>query len=111
MERILFLTLLYDFYNELLTEKQRVFFARYHFDDMSLNEMGAEFGITPQGVRDLLKRTEKLLESYEAKLHLVQRHLKLRQITGEMIERIQGFNSLGANDKAELIECIQSLVE
>lgn len=70
------LTLLYDFYSELLTEKQRNFFEMYYHSNFSLGEIAQEYNITPQGVRDLIKRTEKLLLDYERKLMLMEKHIK-----------------------------------
>jgi len=74
MEQILQHTLLYDFYGELLTDKQRAVFEMSNFNDMSLGEIGEELGITPQGVRDSLKRAETKLNHYESVLGLVKKH-------------------------------------
>lgn len=76
MENILHITLLYDFYSELLTDKQKMMYSMYHLNDLSLQEIGDEFNISPQGVRDLIKRTEKNLEQYEEKLMLINSFLK-----------------------------------
>lgn len=61
MDEILHLTLLYDFYGELLTEKQKQVFDLHYQDDLSLSEIGEELSISRQAVRDQLKRTEKSL--------------------------------------------------
>ena len=60
MDEILHLTLLYDFYGELLTEKQKQVFDLHYQDDLSLSEIGEELSISRQAVRDQLKRTEKI---------------------------------------------------
>ncbi len=73
MDDILQLTLLYDFYGELLTEKQRQVFEMHYQNDLSLTEIGEELSISRQAVRDQLKRTEKILTEYEEKLQLVAR--------------------------------------
>ncbi len=73
MDEILQLTLLYDFYGELLTEKQKQVYEMHHLDDFTLTEIGEELSISRQAVRDQLKRTEKILIAYEEKLHLVER--------------------------------------
>jgi len=111
MERIYYLTMLYDFYQDMLTEKQRVFFARYHFDDMSLTEMGTEFGMTPQGARDMVHRACKAMEQWEGKLHLLRRHREAQSRVGTIIETIQGINGIGDDIKAGLVQQIQSLIE
>ena len=79
MEEILQLTLLYDFYGELLTEKQKQTFELYYQNDLSLTEIGQELDISRQAVRDLLKRTEKILLEYDAKLQLVGRFLEQKK--------------------------------
>jgi len=78
LEKMLHLTMLYDFYAELLTEKQKLFFEMYYHDNFSLSEIAEEHNITPQGARDLIKRTEKLLLRYEGKLMFVDKYTRQR---------------------------------
>ena len=73
MDDILQLTLLYDFYGELLTEKQKQVYELHYQNDLSLTEIGEELSISRQAVRDQLKRTEKIPLDYEEKLQLVSR--------------------------------------
>ncbi len=91
MDEILRLTLLYDFYGELLTEKQKLVFEMHYQNDLSLSEIGEELSISRQAVRDQLKRTEKILIEYEEKLRLVERFqqqqravLKMKNILDEI---------------------------
>ncbi|CAH0416401.1 putative DNA-binding protein [Periweissella fabaria] len=63
--------LLFEFYQPLLTVKQNEYMELYYGDDYSLGEIAEEFTVSRQAVYDNLKRTEKLLESYEAKLHML----------------------------------------
>ena len=70
MDENLHLTLLYDFYGELLTEKQKQVFDLHYQDDLSLSEIGEELSISRQAGRDQLKRTEKILMDYEQRLGL-----------------------------------------
>lgn len=76
MDKLLLLSLLYDFYAELLTEKQKNFFEMYYHNNFSLSEIAQEYDITPQGVRDIIKRTEKILLNYEEKLMLMNKYEK-----------------------------------
>ena len=85
MDKLLFRTLLLDFYGALLTERQRKAFEMHYLDDLSLNEMANELGISRQAAWDLVKRTEKLLENYEDKLALVKNHNRANQIYGECL--------------------------
>lgn len=71
------INVLYDFYGALLTEKQQIFLKCYFHDDYSLGEIAADFQISRQAVYEHLKRAEQVLEDYENKLQLVDRHGKL----------------------------------
>ncbi len=81
VNRMLYLVLLYDFYGELLTKKQQFAFEMHYLNDYSLSEIGQQLDISPQAVRDLLKRTERILEDYDSKLLLVNTHLEKRKDT------------------------------
>ncbi|WP_245747576.1 putative DNA-binding protein [Anaerobacillus alkalidiazotrophicus] len=61
---------LYDFYQSLLTTKQRQYMELYFLDDWSLGEIAEEFEVSRQAVYDNIKRTESMLEEYEGKLTL-----------------------------------------
>ena len=73
MEQIVKQALLYDLYGELLTEHQRQIYEDVVFGDLSLGEAAEDYGISRQGVHDLLKRCNKLMEGYEDKLHLLEK--------------------------------------
>ena len=78
-------TYLYDFYGELLTEHQRNVYEDFVLNDFSLSEIAQEAGISRQGVHDLVKRCDRILEGYEDKLHLLERFLN----TKEKVTRIR----------------------
>ena len=86
MEKIVEQGLLYDFYGELLTAHQREIYENTVFQDMSPSEIAVEFGITRQGVHDLIKRCDKLLAGYEDKLHLVEKFLRIKEKAGKIEE-------------------------
>jgi predicted DNA-binding protein YlxM (UPF0122 family) len=73
MEQLVRAGLLFDFYGGLLTEKQRKAMELYFLEDWSLAEIAAETDVSRQAVHDLLHRSERLMEEYEAKLGLIQR--------------------------------------
>ena len=79
MKDILKSSLLYDFYGELLTEHQKEIYEDFVLNDLSLGEIAEERGISRQGVHDLIKRCDKLLNGYEDKLHLVERFSKTKE--------------------------------
>ena len=89
METILQETLLYDFYGELLTEKQKTIFELFYQNDLTLTEIAQEEGISRQAVRDQLKRAEEILAGYEQKLHLVERFLAQKERDKEMVRLIK----------------------
>lgn len=73
------LNILFDFYGELLTNKQKDIFKMYYEEDFSLGEIAEEFNITRQAVYDVLKRVQKSLNEYESKLKLVDRFDKKKK--------------------------------
>ncbi len=85
MEQIVRQTLLYDFYGELLTSHQQRIYEDAVFHDLSLSEIAEAEGISRQGVHDLVRRCDRILEDYEDKLHLLRKFSKTR----EQIEQIR----------------------
>ena len=78
MENIYGKSLLYDFYGELLNDHQKKIYEDVVLNDLSLSEIAAEEGISRQGVQDLIKRCNKILEQYEEKLKLVEKFLAIK---------------------------------
>lgn len=91
MERIAEQAMLYDFYGELLTEHQKKIYEDVVNNDFSLTEIAQANGISRQGVHDLIRRCDKLLQDYEEKLHLVERFLKIR-------DEVEVLQKLAEND-------------
>lgn len=85
MEKNIEISLLYDFYGQLLSPKQQQAVSLYYNDDLSLSETAEVCGITRQGVRDLVKRSEAELYEYERKLGLFERF----QRVGEYAQNIR----------------------
>ncbi len=108
MNKILEESLLYDFYGELLTGRQRELYENVRFGDLSLSEAAEEYGISRQGVHDMLKRVENALHAYEEKLGLVERFMKSRETAAEIRKLCQEIRDTG---KTELIERIMTLTE
>ena len=73
MNKDLSLSVLMDFYGNLLTEKQFDALDMYYNSDLSLSEIAEETGISRQGARDTIKRGEKQLAEFEEKLGLAER--------------------------------------
>ena len=98
MERIFEQTLLYDFYGELLTEHQQKIYEDAVYNDMSLSELASEYGISRQGVHDLIKRCDRILQGYESKLHLVEKFTGAKEKIRE-IEQLTQLDSVSADEK------------
>ncbi len=75
---------LFDFYGELLNEHRREIYEEYVNEDLSLNEIAEERGVSRQSVFDLVKRCNAALSGYEEKLGLVHRFLSVKEQAGEI---------------------------
>ena len=84
------MTMLFDFYGEILTERQKEFFDLYYNEDLSLGEIAENSGITRQGVRDIIVRAERTLLEVEEKTGLIRRFHETREATAR-IRAICGF--------------------
>ena len=73
------MTMLLDFYGEILTQRQREFFDLYYNEDLSLAEIAENYGISRQGVRDAIVRAETAMEELEDKTGLLKRFMRLRE--------------------------------
>ncbi|GLB59377.1 putative DNA-binding protein [Cytobacillus sp. NCCP-133] len=89
LEKTTRMNYLYDFYQSLLTPKQRSYMSLYYLDDFSLGEIAEEYEVSRQAVYDNIKRTEVMLEEYEEKLllfHKFQERIKLIANMKEMLK-------------------------
>ena len=78
LEKLEYKGMLYDFYGELLTQHQKKVYEDAVFNDLSLSEIADEQGISRQGVHDLIKRCDKILNDYENTLHQVKKFSKIK---------------------------------
>lgn len=85
LDKLYELSLLYDFYGELLKENHKQMFEDYILNNYSLGEIAEERGISRQGVHDSVKRTSCQLMEYEKKLGLLKKFRK----TKEKVSQIQ----------------------
>ncbi|NMA99990.1 MAG: putative DNA-binding protein [Firmicutes bacterium] len=89
MEKTLRMSLLFDFYGPLLTERQQDVFQMYFHEDLSLGEVGDELDVSRQAIYDILKRAAQTLEEFESKLGLVQKHQERQHIYDEILNLVE----------------------
>lgn len=89
------MALLYDFYGDVLTERQKEFYDLYYNEDLSLSEIAENSGITRQGVRDVIVRAEAIMTDLEDKTGLMKRFMLMQQQVQAILdaaEKIQTVN-------------------
>ncbi len=84
LDEIITLSILYDFYGELLSDHKKQIFEDYVLNDLSLSEIAAEQGISRQGVYDIVKRCTQELKEYETKLSLASRFQSIKEKLTQM---------------------------
>lgn len=74
------LVILYDYYGELLTEKQKKYFEDYYFNNLSLKEISENESISRNAVHKQIKDTVEKLNNYEDKLRLLEKNKKIEKL-------------------------------
>ena len=109
------LILLYDYYGDLLTERQRECFELRYNQDLSLGEIAEELGVSRQAVNDNLTRTEALLRRMEENIGCVKRDMLLRKALEEFREiaaQLDASSDPAVKTQAKrIIAAVQSLKE
>ena len=110
------MAMLYDFYGDLLTARQKEFYGLYYNDDLSLAEIAENYDITRQGVRDIIVRAEKTLEEIEEKTGLIQRYHRTRATTStlrDLCSQIEALNRdrLGDGDLEKLCTQLSEAID
>ncbi|MEG1458778.1 MAG: YlxM family DNA-binding protein [Acetivibrio sp.] len=104
MDRIVELSLLYDFYGALLKEQKRQIFEDYVLNDLSLSEIAEERGISRQAIHDTVKRCSRELMEYEEKLSLVQKFEVIKDKVNEIHQMASQIKKTNQFDEMEQIE-------
>lgn len=89
MEEQIYLTNLYDYYRELLTDKQRTYFEDYYFNNLSLSEISENCSVSRNAVHKQLKEINNKLLEYEEKLKLYQKAINIKKILKNVDENIR----------------------
>ncbi len=77
-------TILYDYYGELLTDKQKLYFEDYYFNNLSLKEISVNYDVTRSAIYNILKESLKKLDYYEDKLNLFEKSKKIEKLIQEL---------------------------
>ncbi|MGI6037463.1 MAG: YlxM family DNA-binding protein [Limnochordia bacterium] len=106
------MNLLYDFYGQLLTPRQRDIFILYYHQDLSLGEIAEHLDISRQGVHDLLRRGQKTLLDLEQSLGLVAKYRRQRELVAQLADRLdQLAQELKEPELAQIGQGLMELME
>ena len=105
------MTMLFDFYGELLTEKQRQYFDLHYNEDLSLAEIAQSEGISRQGVWDIIRRAEDTLRRFEEKTGLVERFAAQRQLLSQAEDKLTHLTSLADGEAQELAGAALAIIK
>ena len=106
LDELVYLSMLYDFYGELLSNHKKRIFEDYILNDLSLGEIASEMDISRQGVHDIVKRCTIELKKYEEALSLMERFTVIKQKLATIKELCIEIPKTGDFDKAQLIETL-----
>ena len=111
MEKFVVITYLFDFYQDLLTEKQSNLLREYYFEDLSLSEMAQQHGISRQSAFDTIKKAEQKLLDYEEKLRLFEKYqnneqalLKIKALCVKLSEDLENEYTNSVNEVITLVD-------
>ncbi len=105
MKEVLRISLMLDFYGNLLTRRQYQVMDTYYNNDYSLSEISQNLNISRQGVYDIIKKGRALLDRFEKKLGLVDRHLKLKE---KILRIIEELDSMSVSDmRKQILELLK----
>ena len=107
LDKTMRMNYLYDFYQSLLTPKQRSYMSLYYLEDFSLGEIAEEFDVSRQAVYDNIKRTEMMLEQYEEKLLLLKKFQERQQLVLQLksiLDEIQASDEI-----KQIVDTIEKL--
>ncbi|MBK4867016.1 transcriptional regulator [Enterococcus faecium] len=88
-----------------MTEKQMNYMELYYADDFSLGEIAEEYEVSRQAVYDNIKRTSKILEDYEKKLHLFSNYIVREQV----LENMTAYITDKYSEDKKLLEYVQQI--
>ena len=100
------MTLLFDYYGDLLTDRQKMCFDLRHNQDLSLAEIAEELQVSRQGVHDNLSRAEALLVNMEEKTGCVRRDMRCRNAAKTILSAAEALSNINDETVSRLAEKI-----
>ncbi|WP_342472868.1 putative DNA-binding protein [Metasolibacillus sp. FSL H7-0170] len=107
LEKTTRMNFLFDFYQALLTDKQRSYMELYYLDDHSLGEIAESYEVSRQAVYDNIRRTEAMLEEYEDKLQLLEKFQERQKVLEQLTKALQQETTL--EEQLTLIEQLKEV--
>lgn len=107
IKKTLHMNVLFSYYKPLLTDKQQEYMQLYYSDDLSLGEIAEIYKVSRQAVHDTINRTEKTMETYEEKLHIISDTIK----QAERVETLKEYVLEHYPDDANLSHLINQLTK
>lgn len=104
------MTLLFDYYGDLLTERQRMCVDLRHNQDLSLAEIAEELNVSRQGVYDNLSRAEALLRNMEEKTGCVRRDLFYRKTVQDILNAVSDLEQIEYSGVQDAVSRIKAAV-
>lgn len=80
----LYIISLYDIYNSLLTDKQKLYFEDYYFNNLSLSEMSENYEVSRNAIHKQIKEVNSKLEDFELKLKIKEKNIKLKELINKI---------------------------
>ncbi len=111
MEKFVVITYLFDFYQELLTEKQRDMLKGYYFEDLSLGELASSYGISRQSAFDTIKKAEQKMLDFEDKLGLWRKYQENEHKLELIKEKCKTINKSLAGDNIQEMSVVLSTLD
>lgn len=103
------INMLFDFYQQLLTEKQQTFLKLYFHDNYSLGEIAEEFSISRQAIYEHIKRAEHMLDEYEMKLGLLAKHEQRLRYAKKLHELLEQNNDSVSMQIQEILHKLETI--
>jgi predicted DNA-binding protein YlxM (UPF0122 family) len=109
LEKTTHVNLLYDFYQRLLTDKQRMYMELYYHDDLSLSEIAEQYQVSRQAIFENVKRAEQLLAEYEEQLQLLSKYKQRQEVYDQLFTMLEHESELEVDRLKKLVTALKNV--